>query len=155
MGVGGGDGLGLQGIHLSPTRSGSILHQVRIHPPAICAASWSAYLAALGVQVWEARRSWGDIDQDLGALSTRCGGWALGRSQEVHQLFPEFDGRANQGGAVRWVEARRDCLLVHDLKFSLRTENHATRESQPRCGKDRFIPHRSPGEALRAHVGCH
>ena len=69
---------------MGPTRSGSILHQVRIHPSATCAASWSAYLAALGVQVGRRRSRGGDIDQDLGAFVTRGGGRALGCSQEVH-----------------------------------------------------------------------
>ena len=34
---------------MGPTRPGSILHQVRIHPSATCAASWSAYLASQGM----------------------------------------------------------------------------------------------------------
>ena len=70
---------------MGPTRPGSILHQVRIYLPATCAASWSAYLAALGVQVREAGTG-AHVDQDLGALVTRCGGWALGPSDQVQQL---------------------------------------------------------------------
>jgi hypothetical protein len=39
----------------SPTGPGCIHHQARSHPSASCAASWSAYLAALGIQVGRRR----------------------------------------------------------------------------------------------------
>lgn len=139
----------------SPVSAGLFLFQARSHPQASCAASWSAYLAALCVQVGRRRSRGGDIDQDSLALSTRRRGGALWCSQEVHQLLAEFDSSTDQGGAVGRIETRCDSLGVDRVQLTLATQDHATRESQPRGRQDRFVPRLSPGQALRAGAWCY
>ncbi len=105
----------------------------------------------LGVQVWEAG-TWGDIDQDLGALSTRHRGRALLSSQEIHQLVTQFDRGADQGSAVCGVEAGCYRFPVDRVQFALGAENHAAGKCEPRSSKDPLIPAFPPGQALRAEI---
>ena len=80
--AGGGDGLGRKGIPYRRPRGRAPSFQVRSHPSVTFAASRSAYLAVLGVQVWEAG-TWGDIEHRRRALVTRHRGRALGPSDQV------------------------------------------------------------------------
>jgi len=70
-----------------------------------------------------------DIDQDLGPLSARCRGRALGHRQEVHQLVTEFDRGPDQGGAMGRIKTRCNSLGVDRVQLALGAQNHSTGQS--------------------------
>jgi hypothetical protein len=81
-GAGCGDGLAVKESFMGPTRPGSILPDALPPVGVLRGRVGSAYLAVLGVQVREAGTG-GDIDKDLGALSSGGGSRALRPSDQV------------------------------------------------------------------------
>jgi hypothetical protein len=53
------------------------------------------------------------------------------------------------------IETRCNSLGVDRVQLTLATQDHATRQSQPRGRQNRFVPRLSPGQALRAGAWCY
>ena len=70
-------------------------------------------------------------------------------------MFAEFYSSTDQGSAVGRIETRRDSLGVDRVQLTLATQDHATRQSQPRGRQNRLIPPSPSGQALRAGAWCY